>query len=124
MEGSTVMPVDPTTDPDFMSAQPHEQMAYLSHVDSDFAKASPQDQLGYLMHIRGLSSNISGPAAPPMGMSQVDITGKPQTPEAATAGLPGMTGNRPVKGADLVPGAIVGGAAAAAAAPAALSAGG
>src|SRR6266567_4639658 len=49
------------------------------------------------------------PATQPM--NAVDITGKPQTPEAATAGLPGYTGNRPVKGADLVPGAIAGGAA-------------
>lgn len=56
------MPVDPTTDPDFMKAAPHEQMAYLSQTDPGFAKATPQDQMGYLMHIRGLSPAISGPA--------------------------------------------------------------
>lgn len=62
------MPVDPTTDPDFMKAAPHEQMAYLNHSDPDFAKASPQDQMGYLMHIRGLSPAISGPARPNVQM--------------------------------------------------------
>ena len=124
-------PVDPTQDADFMKAAPHEQMAYLSQTDHEFAKAPPQDQIGYLMHLRGLGP-ISGPAGGQMAgtaipgqtspqaaaqMQPVDVAGNPQTPEAATAGLPGRTGNRPVIGADLVPGAIAGGAAAAMAAP-------
>lgn len=56
------MPVDPTQDPEFMKAAPHEQMAYLTQTDPEFAKASPQDQMGYLMHIRGLSPSIAGPS--------------------------------------------------------------
>jgi hypothetical protein len=127
------MPVDPTTDPDFMKAPPHEQMAYLTQTDSDFAKASPQDQLGYLAHIHGFKGEMAGPAGPSAiagtaqpgktspaaarTMHPVDITGEQQTPESATAGLPGYTGFRPVKDRDLIPGAIAGGAAAAYAAP-------
>jgi hypothetical protein len=56
------MPVDPTTDPDFMKAPPHEQMAYLTHTDPDFAKASPQDQFAYMSHIHGLNGGMA-PAA-------------------------------------------------------------
>ena len=67
------MPVDPTTDKDFMAAPPHEQMAYLSQTDPEFAKASPQDQMGYLMHIRGLSPNISGPAKPNVNMQPSNL---------------------------------------------------
>lgn len=55
---------DPTQDPEFMKAAPHEQMAYLSQTDPEFAKASPQDQLGYLMHVRGIQGGVSGPSAP------------------------------------------------------------
>jgi hypothetical protein len=59
----------------------------------------------------GPPAGISAPKPTPI--QEVDVAGNPQTPEAATAGLPGMTGNRPVQGADLVPGAIAGGGAAA-----------
>jgi hypothetical protein len=38
-------------DKDFLTAQPADQMAYLSSIDPDFAKASPQDQGEYLNHI-------------------------------------------------------------------------
>jgi hypothetical protein len=66
------MPGDPTTDPDFMAAAPHDQMAYLSQTDPDFAKAGPQDQINYLMHLRGLSS-MSGPAQPNIQMQKSNL---------------------------------------------------
>lgn len=65
---------DYTSDPAFMAAPPHEQMAYLSHVDPAFAAASPQDQLGYLMHLHGVNSDLqkpSLPSAPDMKESRV-----------------------------------------------------
>lgn len=80
---------DPTLDPDFMKAAPHDQMAYLAHTDPDFAKASPQDQMGYLMHIRGLSPSISGPgkaAAPQMQPSNLATAlGSDNGPSSAIA---------------------------------------
>jgi len=41
----------------------------------------------------------------------------PGNPNQVTGGLPGMAGNRPTTGADLIPGAVVGGAAGLAATP-------
>ena len=119
--------VDPTTDPDFMKAPPHEQMAYLTQTDHDFAKASPQDQFAYMAHIHG-AKGADAELAPPAGnpasqpMNKVDALGNEQTEEegkrAGLAGMPGPWINRPVRGRDLIPGALVGGSAAVAAAPA------
>ena len=75
-------PVDPTQDPAFMKAAPHEQMDYLTHTDPAFAKASPQDQMGYLMHIRGLSPSASGTS---LGATLADA------PKAATTMQPSYT---------------------------------
>jgi hypothetical protein len=57
------MPIDPTTDPDFMKASPGDQIQYLRASDPDFASASPQDQMGYLMHVRGGSGSQQQPSA-------------------------------------------------------------
>lgn len=134
--GSSPIP-DPTQDKDFMNANPSDQMAYLRATDKDFAAASPQDQLGYLMHLRGLSPNIAPAAGGQFaGTATIPSKGGRISPQAAasmqsgpegleadpnnphpTAGLPGLTGNRPVLGRDLVPGALAGGAAAMAATP-------
>ena len=87
------MPVDPTTDPEFMKAAPHDQLTYLSQTDPNFAKASPQDQLGYLMHIRGLSPSIASPGASrytPEGAPNSSAT-PPMTPSYTDIGLKGGT---------------------------------
>lgn len=54
--------VDPTKDPDFLSAPLPEQSAYLASIDPDYASASPQDKLAYLGHITG--KNLTLPAMP------------------------------------------------------------
>lgn len=46
-------------DPSFLSAQPEDQIKYLSSIDTDFAAASPQDKIGYLNHIHSLNTKNS-----------------------------------------------------------------
>jgi hypothetical protein len=57
------------------------------------------------------NAGLAPPAGAPATPQPVDITGKVQTPESATAGLPGQTGNRPVTDNDLIPGKVALGAA-------------
>jgi hypothetical protein len=66
------MPTDVTSDPDFMAANPSDQMRYLSAVDPDFAKASPEDQMGYLRHVRGFPA-MTGPAKPQVDMQKSNL---------------------------------------------------
>jgi hypothetical protein len=66
------MATDVTSDPDFMAANPSDQMRYLSAIDPDFAKASPQDQMGYLRHVRGFPA-MAGPAKPQLDMQKSNL---------------------------------------------------
>lgn len=59
-------PIDPTQDPDFMSAAPQDQIKYLSATDRDFAKATPADQMGYIKHLTSTYAPPLNPAPPPI----------------------------------------------------------
>lgn len=62
--------VDPSQlsqDKDFASAQPEDQIKYLSAQDPEFAKAPHEDQMGYLQHLTGKSPAPNAGLAPPAG---------------------------------------------------------
>lgn len=75
------MPLDVTSDPDFMQASAGDQAAYLKSVDRDFAAAPPTEQRMYLAHIRTVAPGVQGPNLG--GMIQQDET------QSRVAGLPG-----------------------------------
>lgn len=79
------MPLDVTSDQDFMSAHPDEQAAYLKSIDPEFAKAPPTEQRMYLSHVNRVAPAVS---APNLGGMIKEEEGK-----ASTAGLPGGSPN-------------------------------
>lgn len=84
------------SDPDFLGLSPADQRNALTRLtgDSAFSQLSDGDTLSFVskmgggMNLRPSLSSMPG-AARPQSIQPVDITGNPQNPAAATAGLPG-----------------------------------